>query len=59
MALKCVIATEGFGDMVFELYPESAPITTAIRPRPFRSAVADKQLPAPSVVPVFRPVVPS
>ena len=28
MALKCVIATEGFGDMVFELYPESAPITT-------------------------------
>ena len=25
--MKCVIATEGFGDMVFELYPQSAPIT--------------------------------
>ena len=25
MALKCVIATEGFGDMVFELYPSPLP----------------------------------
>lgn len=26
--MKCVIKTEGFGDMVFELYPDLAPITT-------------------------------
>lgn len=25
--MKCVITTEGFGDMIFELYPEHAPIT--------------------------------
>ncbi|OON93654.1 MAG: peptidylprolyl isomerase [Candidatus Epulonipiscium fishelsonii] len=25
--MKCIIKTEGFGDMVFELYPEHAPIT--------------------------------
>jgi peptidyl-prolyl cis-trans isomerase B (cyclophilin B) len=27
--MKCIITTEGFGDMVFTLYPEHAPITTA------------------------------
>lgn len=25
--MKCIIITEGFGDMVFELYPELAPIS--------------------------------
>ena len=25
--MKCIITTEGFGDMVFELFPETAPIT--------------------------------
>ena len=25
--MKCTITTEGFGDMVFELYPDLAPIT--------------------------------
>ena len=25
--MRCVISTEGFGDMVFELYPENAPLT--------------------------------
>lgn len=25
--MKCVITTEGFGDMIFELFPEHAPIT--------------------------------
>ena len=25
--MKCIITTEGFGDMVFELFPEKAPIT--------------------------------
>lgn len=25
--MRCVIQTEGFGDMVFQLYPEAAPIT--------------------------------
>ena len=26
--MKCIITTEGFGDMVFDLFPEIAPITT-------------------------------
>ena len=26
--MKCIITTEGFGDMVFDLFPETAPITT-------------------------------
>ena len=26
--MKCIITTEGFGDMVFTLFPEHAPITT-------------------------------
>ena len=25
--MRCTIVTEGFGDMVFELYPKLAPIT--------------------------------
>ena len=25
--MRCTIMTEGFGDMVFDLYPELAPIT--------------------------------
>lgn len=25
--MRCIISTEGFGDMVFELYPDLAPIT--------------------------------
>lgn len=25
--MRCIISTEGFGEMVFELYPETAPIT--------------------------------
>ena len=25
--MKCIITTEGFGDMVFELYPGLAPVT--------------------------------
>ncbi len=25
--MKCIITTEGFGEMVFELYPEHAPLT--------------------------------
>ena len=25
--MRCIITTEGFGEMVFELYPEHAPLT--------------------------------
>ena len=38
--------------------PESAPSTTAISRRPFRSALAEMQTPARLVVPVFSPVMP-
>ena len=34
------------------------PMETATSDRPSRTAVADRQLPAPSVVPVFRPLQP-
>ena len=37
----------------------SLPMETAMRLSPCRVALAERQLPAPSVVPVFSPVQPS
>ena len=42
----------------FLLLLSGKPITTPISESPSRSAVAERQLPAPSVVPVFSPVAP-
>ena len=38
---------------------DGAPKITAMRERPFRVALAEMQTPAPPVVPVLRPVIPS
>lgn len=38
---------------------DGAPKTTAMRESPFRVALAEMQMPAPPVVPVLRPVMPS
>ena len=39
--MKCTITTEGFGDMVFELYPDLAPITVKNFVDTARSGVYD------------------